>query len=199
MKKLLFISSLMLFIFTVRSYSEKVISTYSLSYFNKQYDIEASDIKNGQFSLYVQVNAEKDFTRAMIGLKSQDIPEFIEFLNKMKEKYIEWSDVAKTNKVINISKDMDLKSPSITICWSSSEWFFSFGQKLQPRFLVIDNGKMVVSIYKKVTASSNRYIDEEIYWVFSDPKEIDELILQLNINQIMKKLQEDEKAGGLFK
>ena len=181
------------------SFAEKNVGSYSLSYFNKQYDIEASEIKNGKFSVYIQVNAERDITRAMIEDKSDDLEEFVQFLLKMKEKYVEWSEVAKANNVTDMSKDMDFKSPSITICWSSSKWFFSFGHKLQPRFLILESGKMVASIYKKVTASSNQYIDEKIYWVFSDAKEIDDLVSQLDVEKIKAKLQETQNANDLFK
>ncbi|MDR0367613.1 MAG: hypothetical protein LBH82_00550 [Bacteroidales bacterium] len=197
--KSIFATLFCLFCIVNVSFAEKVVGTYSLSYFNKQYDIEASEIKNGKFSVYIQVSAERDFTRAMIEVKSSDLEEFTQFLTQMKDKYVEWANVAKENNVTDMSKDMDFKSPSTTICWSSSKWFFSFGHKLQPRFLILDSGKMVVTIHKKVTASSNQYIDEKIYWVFSDATEIDELISQLNAEKIISKLQEKENASDLFK
>ena len=181
------------------SFATKVVATYSLSYFEKQYDIEASEIKNGKFSVYIQVNADEMSTRAMINVESADLEEFVRFLLQMKVKYVEWSEVAKANNITDMSKEMDIKSPSTTICWQGSKWFFSFGHKLQPRFLILDSGKMVVSIYKKVTASSNQYIDEKIYWVFSDPKEIDELVYQLDAEKIKEKLLKEENASDLFK
>lgn len=144
-------------------FSQKSIGTYSLSYFNKQYEIEASEIKNEKFSIYIQVGVQKDYTKAMIEVKNSDLEDFNQFLLQMKDKYVEWSDVAKKNDVKDMTKEMDFKSPSVTICWSSSKWWFSYGHKLQPSFLILDNGKMVVSIYKKATASSNQYIDEKIY------------------------------------
>ena len=181
------------------SFAEKKVGSYSLNYFNKQYDIEASEIKNGKFSVYIQVSAERESTRAMIEVESEDIDDFIQFLLQMKEKYVEWTNVAKANNVTEMSKVMDFLSPSTTICWRGSKWYFSFGQKLQPRFLILDNGGFVVSIYKQVTASDNRYIDEKIYWVFSDAKEIDKLIAELDIETIKAKLQVNENASDLFK
>lgn len=179
--------------------AEKVVATYSLSYFNKTYDIEASEIKNDKFSVYIGVSAEHSSTEAMIEVESGKLVEFKQALLQMRDKYVEWSKVAKENNVKDMSKEMDISFPSTTICWKGSKWFFSFGQRLTPRFLILDDGRFVVTFVKKVTASSNEYIDEKIYWVFSDPKEIDELISNLDIEKIKSKLQEKEKAADLFK
>ena len=65
--------------------------------------------------------------------------------------------------------------------------------------MVMDNGKHVVSFVKKVVSSSNQYIDETIYWVFSSPKEIDEFLSVLNVDKIKDNLLSEEKASDLFK
>jgi nitrate reductase NapE component len=197
--KSVFVIFFCLFCMVNVAFAEKIIGTYSLSYFNTQYDIEASEIKGEKFTVYIQVSAENTHTRAMISVQSADIEKFVQFLLQMKEKYVEWSDVAKANNVTDMPKYMDFKSPSTTICWKGSEWFFSFGHKLQPRFLILENGKMVASIYKQVTSSSNQYIDEKIYWVFSDEKEIDNLVAQLSVEKIITKLKEKQNANDLFK
>jgi len=98
-----------------------------------------------------------------------------------------------------MSKDMDVIFPSMDVCWLGTDWFFSFGNKFIPRFMILDDGRMLVVMTKKVTASSNRFIDETIYWAFSDPKEIDDLISQLDINKIKEKLTNTEKSSELFK
>ena len=198
MKKKLF--SLMLCVFCVVALNaEKVVATYTLSYFNKTYDIEASEIKNDKFSVYIGVNAESNSTKAMIEVESDKLEEFKQALLQMKEKFIDWSKVAKENNVKEMTKEMDISFPSTTICWLGSKWFFSFGQKLKPKFLILDDGRFVVTFVKKVTASSNEYIDEKIYWVFSDSKEIDELISKLDVEKLKSKLQENVKAADLFK
>jgi len=179
-------------------YGEQVVGNYTLGYFNKTYEIEAGKPKNGKFAIYIQVSAERDYTRAMVGISSDDLEDLKQSLIQMKEKYEEWTKVAKENNVTEMTKSMDIKFPSATICWNASKWFFSFGCKLQPQFLIL-KGKHVVSIVKKVTASSNDYIDETIYWVFSDPKEIDALISQLDFETIKSKLETIENDSELFK
>jgi len=179
--------------------AEKVVATYTLSYFEKEYEIEASEIKNDKFTIYIQVSAENSSTRAMIGVESDKIAEFIQSLQQMKDKYVEWFKVAKENNVKELTKEMDISFPSTTICWKGTEWYFSFGQRLIPKYIILDSGKNVVTFVNKVTASSNEYIDETTYWVFSDSKEIDDLIAALNVEKIKSKLLEKVKAADLFK
>jgi hypothetical protein len=198
MKKIvlsLFISALC----TIAVYGEKVVGNYSLSYFNRSYDIEASKIKDGKFTVYIEVNGESESTKAMLSVENDDLEEFTQSLLQMKTKFEEWSKVAKDNNVTDMNKDMDIKFPSTTICWLGTKWYFSFGHKLTPKFLILDDGRYVVTIVKKVTSSSNQYIDETIYWVFSDPKEIDDLVSQLDSEKIKAKLEAIENASDLFK
>ena len=197
MKKMFLNIILCLFI-SISANAEKVVGSYTLSYFDRTYDIEASEIKNGKFSIYIQVSAEREATKAMICVESSDLDKFKQSLIQTRDKYEEWSKVAKDNNVKDMSKEMDIKYPSMTVCWLGSKWFFS-NQKLQPRFLIVDSGKHLVTFIKKVKASSNQYIDETIYWVFSSSKEIDELLSQLDFTTIKSKLEERESESGLFK
>ncbi|PXV61980.1 hypothetical protein CLV62_12323 [Dysgonomonas alginatilytica] len=186
-----------IFLISNASFAEKTVGSYSSSYFNKVYDIEAGEIKNGKFSVYIQVPAKSD-NRTMVLIESDQIKEFNSILLQMKDKFVEWSKVAKDNNVTELSKSMDLRLPKTTICWQGSKWFFSFGQKLQPSFMILESGKHVVTLVQKVTSSSNQYIDETIYWVFADPQEIDELIAQLDFDKIKSKLEEDKNSSDLF-
>lgn len=199
MNKIKSILIVVVILFSANINAEDVIGTYTSNYFNKSYDIEASEIKNGKFSIYIQVSAERESTKAMISIDSDKLELFRQSLIQTKEKFVEWSKVAKENNVTDMLKDMGIKYPSATICWLSSKWHFSFGQKLTPKFLILDNNKHVISFCEKVTASDNKYIDETIYWVFSDPKEIDDLLSVLDYNIIKQKLEKKENAAELFK
>lgn len=198
MKKI-YLSIIVCLFCSLVAHAEKVIGNYTLSYFNKSYDIEASEIKNGKFTVYIQVSAEREFTRAMIGIESDKLEEFKQSLVQMKEKFEEWSKVATDNNVTEMSKEMGIKFPSTTFCWLSSKWFFSFRQKINPKFLILDNGNHVAFFVKKVKSSSNEYIDETFYWVFSNSEEFDELISKLDYEKIKSELEKKESASDLFK
>jgi hypothetical protein len=181
----------------------QVVGSYSLSYLNKQYNIEAYGFKNekieGKFHIHIQVSTENPQILAAIRLESTNIDEFAKFLLKMKEKDIEWSSVSIENNVTNLVKSMDFTSSSITFCWENPKLYFSFGHELQPKFVILESGETLATIHKKVTAYTNQYINEEIYWVFSNEKEIDDLVTQLDLEKIRAKLQEKQNTDDLFK
>ena len=198
MKKVLLLAVMSLNCICV--FSQKKIDSWSCSYFNNEYDIECSTKldKNGEFELYIGVSGDSKNSKINLNISSRDIPQLIDFLNNIKLKFAEWSEIAKENSVTDTSKNMDFISPKLTVCWLGSEWFFSFNQRLTPKFIVLEDGTCIISMYKKVTASTNRYIDKKIYWVFSSQEEIDELITKIQPEIIKEKLKKEQKASELF-
>lgn len=181
-------------------FSQKKIDSWSCSYFNKEYDIECSTEldKNGAFDLFIEVAGESENRKVCLDISSKNIPLLIDFLNNIKNKFIEWSNIAKENNVTDTSKEMDFTSPKMTVCWQSSKWWFSFNQRLTPKFIVLKDGTCAISMYKKVSSSSNQYIEQKIYWVLSSPEEIEELIAKIQPEKIIEKLKEEKKASDLF-
>ncbi|MCY1660331.1 hypothetical protein [Chryseobacterium sp. SL1] len=198
MKKKFTIFTLLL-LFSSMINAQEVIDNYTMSYFNKKYDIEASMEKNGDFTVYIQVSAERVSTKANYMIKSSRLNEFKEALIFTRDKYSEWAKIAKENNVTDMTKSIDAKFPNIDIAWLGSKWFFSFSQKLSPTFMILKNGQIVVSFLNKNTASSNQYIDETTYWVFNDVKEFDEVIQKLDYDKIKGKLEKLENKADLFK
>ncbi len=178
--------------------AEKPVGSYYNQYFDVTYKIEASEIENDKFTVYIQVGAKSKNRRAMLAVDSDKLDAFKAGLWATKEKFTEWSAIAKTNNVTELNKEMDITLPDLTACWLGSKWFFAFNQRLKPKFLILDDGRHVVTFVKKVASSSNEYIDETIYWVFSSPEEIDELSAQLDIDKIKAQLLESSKKSDLF-
>lgn len=179
--------------------AEEKIASWNCSFFDKTYDIQCTDPKeNNDFTIYIQVSAKEEYTKAYLSFKKKDIPELIVFLQNIKNKYIEWSNTAKENNILNINKEMNYKTPSCTVCWYGSKWWFSFSHKLIPTFMILKDGTSIISMAKKVTASSNKYIDEHIYFVFSNTEEIDDLIEKLNIDNILDYFNKKNSKEDLF-
>lgn len=184
----------------IASFSQKKIDSWSCSYFDKEYDIECSpkEGNNEEFELYIGISGESQNRKVCLNISSTNLPLLIDYLNKIKVKFSEWRNIAKENNVTDTSKEMDFISPKMTVCWQGSKWFFSFNQRLTPKFIVLKDGRCAVSMYKRVTSSSNQYIDEKIYWVLSSPEEIDELISKIQPSKILEKLNQEKKANDLF-
>lgn len=190
-----FLFSLML---SCSAYAEQVVGRYQNSYFGKEFNIEASQ-ENGKLEqVYIGIEA-KDAKKAFITIKGSDLELFKTALELVKDKYLEWQKIAKDNNVTELDKVFDIKFPSVSIAWSGSKWWFSFGNIIKMRFLILESGKMIAVWAPKVTSSSNRYIDEQIYFALEGEEDFDNLISQLSYQSILDQLLNTKNKEDLFK
>lgn len=197
MKKTLVII-LVYLISSVVVYGEKVVGNYTLSYFNKSYEIQASEIENGKFSIYIYVQGERKTTPVLFSIESDEVEKFNKSFLQISDKFREWRKVAKDNNVTDLRKDVDIKIPSVTIGWLSSEWHFSFRNSINARYIILEDGRDVMIIAKEATSATNKYIKQKIYWVFAEPEEIDDLVTELNVDKISAELAKVDEALDLF-
>lgn len=182
-------------------HAEKKVSEYYLSYFNKTYEIQATEPKNGVFEFYIYCHSKDDQTIGF-SIESKDIPEFINALNKVKLKFNEWSKTAKENNVSEFDKDFDIKFKSVTAFFSyGRDWHFSFQVKMKPYFKVTKTGDhLIVFDSGELTASDNRYMDVEGFMLaFSSEKEIDDFIKAIDVDSVLKAESNKNKVDDLFK
>lgn len=179
------------------AYAEQTVGKYQNTYFGKEFEIEAAQKNDKLQTVYIGVEA-KDAKSAFISVDGKDLELFKTSLELVKAKYLDWVKVAKENKVTEMDKEFDIKFPSVNIAWSGSKWWFSFGKKIKMRFLILDNGKMIAVWAPKVTSSSNRYIDEQIYFAFEGEEDFDSIISQLNYQAILDQLLTKKNNEDLF-
>lgn len=178
--------------------AEQTVGSFQNSYFVKEYTIEAAAKNDKLQSVYIGVES-KDSKKAFISVNGKDLELFKTALELVRDKYLDWVKVAKENNVTELNKEFGIQFPSVSIAWSGSKWWFSFGKKVNMKFIILDDGKMVASWAPKVTSSSNRYIDETIYFVFADEDDFNNLISQLNYQSILDQLLNTKKNEDLFK
>ena len=140
MKKLLLLFSML--ILTCSVYAEQTVGKYQNTYFGKEFEIEAAQKNDKLQSVYIGIEA-KDAKYAFISVDGKDLELFKVALELVKAKYLDWMKVAKENNVTEMDKEFDIKFPSVSVAWSGSKWWFSFGQKIKMRFLILDSGKMI--------------------------------------------------------
>lgn len=178
--------------------ADKVVGEYRMSLFDKSYEIKASEIKNGKFSIYIFGQGERESRPIFISVDSDKVDEFNKSLLQIRDKFSEWRQIAKDNNVTELKKDVDVKIPNVMIAWYSTEWYFSYRNSLPARYVILDGGRDVIVIGKEATSSSNKYISETIYLTFSEPEEIDVLVSQLNVEKITDKLNDASDTLDLF-
>ncbi len=179
--------------------AQKKVDSYYNSYFKTEYDISITEDKNGSLQIYIGVAAKHKSDNAQINIDESNLNDFILFLKNVRDKYAEWSKIAKDNNVEKMAKSFDIVSPRLTICWYGTKWYFSFDQKLEPDFMILDNGKHLAVAYNKVTASSNEYIDQTTYLAFESVDDINSLIGKLDINKFRSLMKKENDKRDLFK
>lgn len=175
---------------------EKVGSYYN-SYFKKEYKVEAS-ISNGELSVFFDIEGNSSSDNVCVRIKGAGINSFISALTLAKQKHAEWTSVAINNNVAKMTKEMDITFPRVDICWSGSKWWFDFGHKLRPIFMITDSGQHLCVIAGTATASTNEYIDQKYYLAFATPEDFDVLIGAVIPAVVQEKLNNNQKVEDLF-
>ncbi|MBK8855415.1 MAG: hypothetical protein IPN10_15285 [Saprospiraceae bacterium] len=100
-------------------------SSYVSSYFkNKVFDIRINYENENSYTLYIDMQSKENINNGGIIISSGEHQKFIDTLLKVQLKYNEWTKVAKTNNVKEVSKQMEL---DFTIPLS----YFEYGRRKQ--------------------------------------------------------------------
>ena len=158
-------------------------SQWHSSYFSNGYfDIDIdTEMENDKFNVWISVLGKLSNKNCSLIISSDKLPEFIAFLKNTKDKYVEWKNIAIENNVTDMTKIMSYTTPICHIGWYyMDKWYFCFDQTLQPMFMILDDGRMVVTIINEYASSENRYITETIYMAFGAESDFDSLINALD-------------------
>ena len=141
MKKALLLAVVLLFAFQLKA--QEKVSEYSMSYFNdKNYNIKATEVKNGAFEYYIYCASwEDDTDNVGISFESTKIQEFQNGMNEIKNKYVEWTSTAKQNDVTNFDKTFDIKLPKVDCFFRYGDYHFDFYRTPNAYFKVTTDGE----------------------------------------------------------
>lgn len=199
MKKLLLCT---LLLSALVGFSQEKIANYNSLFFSKNFDITASkpDAKE-EFSYYIDCSSKDTSSKqASLILKNKDVPEFINFLNSIKETYSKWSLTAKENKVTELDKNIEYKKLTYSAAFTYGKWNFDYSVNLTTRFKIINDKYLLIIDSDELQSSSNQYIKSDGFRiVFSTLQEIDELVTGLNINLVTDFYNKKNSKDDLFK
>ena len=200
MKK--FIFAMVAMIATMSMYAQQKVGEYTNSYVSKTFSIEAVEKNNKIEEVYIGIPTDlgsRTYSRsAYIVVKGKDLELFKTALELVRDKFSEWKKVAKENNITEMSKEMGINFPKVTVAWHGTKWWFSFGNKINFRFLILDDEEMVAHWTSKVTSSSNRYIEEYIYFAFANEDDFNSIINQLDGQKILNELFKNKNKSELF-
>lgn len=195
--------SILILVLTLSSFvqAQKKVSEYSSSFFDKTFEVQASEPKNGIFSFFIHCES-KDKHKVGFILKSNDVPDFINSLNEIKQKFSEWEDTAKKNNVTDFDKEFNTKFNSVrTFFTYGSDWHFESGVRVKPYFKVTQDGQcLIIFNSRELTASDNQFMTVKGFILaFSSIKEVDEFINALDFDTVINEESKKEKTENLFK
>ena len=201
MKKTLLLAVVLLFAFQLKA--QEKVSEYSMNYFNdKNYNIEASDVKGEEFRYYIDCASWEDDTDVVgISFESTKIQEFQNKMNEIKDKYVEWTNTAKQNGVTNFDKNFDIKLPSVNCFFMYGDYHFDFYRTPNAYFKVTTDGECyaIISI-RDLQASDNQYIKHDgLFMIFSSDEEIDDFINAIDMKHVIEKAEKKANTDNLFK
>lgn len=191
-----------LLLLSMLGYGQEKLAKYSSLFFTNSYDISASkpDTK-GEYSYYIDCSS-KDTSSKMVSLilKNKEVPEFIEFLNSIKESYTKWTLIAKENKVTELDKNIEYKNLTYSAAFMYGKWNFDFSVNLKARYKIVNEKHLLIIDSDGLQSSSNQYIKSDGFRiVFSSIQEIDELISGLDFKLLEEFYNKKKGQEDLFK
>lgn len=198
MKKSLITLLFMLFYIIV--YGQETVGTFNMEYFAEEgvKKIECTNPDANDFNVYIGAVGNHASDEVYLRIKGNDLDNFKIAFIQLRDKFVEWATVARENNVTDMVKEFDISLPKMTVCWLSSKWWFSFNQRLTPKFLVLKDGKCAMVLSKKVNASSNEYIDQTLYFVLTSKEEFDDVLGLLDIQKMKDVFSKKESKEDLF-
>ena len=198
MKKLLLL--ILLVTYCVMGYGQIKVAEYYSKGYDNTFDIDATESKNGTFDLYIYCHSFEEQPAGFI-VKNKNLTDFCIALNAVKNKYEEWTKLAKENGVDDYSKAFDVKFKPVTAFFRYGDnWHQFYKDFLKPVFYTIGGQYLVVMNSGVIAASDNRYITVKGFSLaFASVEEIDNFIKLLNTEAILQKLKGKTATDELFK
>lgn len=125
---------------------------------------------------------------------------FLQSLEKAKQKFIEWSRVAKENSVEDgVSKEMDIVVNSEAFFMYGSKWCFDLRVKMKFKFMITKGLHSLVVFSDELVSTRNEFMKSDgVAIFFSSPEEIDSFMKKISIEKVNEYVLKP-KAEDLFK
>lgn len=162
--------------------------------------------KDGTFSIHIPIERgsitrfgeEQKITNVRLVIDNNNLDEFVQALSRTKNKFEEWTSVAKKNNVGKMYKSIDVSFPTIKVTGVLSGNRFSANSVLEPSFS-IRNNRSSVSFLDVAPSISKKVLDKMVMWAFDSPKEIEELISNIEPTRIKYIISKEKSESDLFK
>jgi hypothetical protein len=199
MKKILFA---ILMILSSSLYGQETIGRYKMDYASKEFTVDATQPEDGNYKLYISMMSLDPSVKVVgVSIENTEIPKLKSLLEEVKEKYQEWNQLATANNISDLDKEIPTTvRPDLSGFFRYGDWKFDFSVILRPRYLKKVDKQLVLLHTGKMVAFDNQYTDvSDAVFVFSDSKEIDQLIALLDPQKVTNFFSKKTNTEELFK
>lgn len=199
MKKIM----LLLLFFPLIGFSQEKIDSYYNSAANETFNISIDQPnKKGIFSYWFECKSiDLRSKQSVIFIDSNEINDFITYINFLKEIHKKWSETASANNVNELIKDIDYKNMRVRAAFTYGDWNFTNTVYLKATFKIL-SGKyyVIINNNRELISSTNQFIKSDGFmFSFNKPEDFDDLIEKLNNEESLKIANEKKSKEDLFK
>lgn len=186
-------------------------ATYNMSFLHRKYSetneiLSIKLVKNEECTFFVE-SIDKDTKKGSSRLLKEDYflvinnPEtFIASLRKVKQKFIEWDQLAVSNNVKVYEKKMEISFPYITVVDRILKNYTFFDNiEVVASFIVDENGDSRVEVFTNSPLESGWINGTPQKIVFSSEYEINNFIDTISPLKAKQKLNKNKKNDEIFK
>lgn len=189
------------------------LDKYEMSYLKKDFIIEVKndntikkkkkDINKYLIDYYISVQSKEDINnndRISLLIKHYKYDKFIEYLENIKSKYVEWKNIAIANNIEEINKTIEIKAPIIDAVFHYSDWHMDGLVHLETKFTKFDDNFSILINSDELTSWSNEFIKNKGFlMIFRSEEEIEDFINKLNNEKAIELIKSKEAKEDLFK
>ena len=196
---------------------------------NSHFDVSVSR-KQGTISLYLSTVHAIECPPAATELEEQvfiisgkkRINAFLASMTLVRNKYVEWTDIARRNNVFSLDKEIAVEFPEISLTWTSMavRRYQNTGSqnptyrdnhiRFRPKYYLHNNEWLETLFHYKqnvpyilfsgnAVSSNNSYISTDYDFSFSNVSEIDSFIDSIQLNKLEAVLNKEKARDDLFK
>lgn len=179
-------------------YAQEKLGSYEMSFFDKAYDVQGSEA--GKF--YVDC-ATLDARHKMGGfiVEGKEVDAFKASFMQARDKFTEWSNLAKQNGVTDLDKEMEIDFPRLASYFQYGDLHFAFGQRAKFRFKIMKDGRHVLLAGTgELTASDNQFMKiDGLIFAFKTADEVDAMLQLLDPQKLAEHFAAKKQKADLFK
>ena len=182
-------------------FSQEKVQTYQMTYFDEvEFDISAT-MNGDEVKHYISMYSMEGNHRPvvlMIG-GGDELFDFFDNLKEARNTYAKWDSISVENGVVDLNKQMSIKSKRFQAAFMYSDWYFDYSVPLSYTFKHIDGTATLLIRTGELNTPSNQYIDSDGgIFVFSSLEEIDMFIEALQPSHVVEYFKNKANTDTLF-